>query len=1140
MAHRFSLRPSVDTRASVSSESLRVSPVATPKLPELPARVTPAMVTEAADTVLRTIEPQHADVVRRLWTNDSQTDVARLLFQSEIAERAKSNFVNWDKPTLHINETLDADQTARCTAYVPEYQLVFRNSIKHDHPMFAAGRRIDHQLLMSKFPPGMRYADIGGNVMFHVMRGDEKCVVIAPDVDDKDPQRRMLSDLRLKRVAEGTESGPREGGFDPAVKRMAVSVLAGEGKYVVRDKAEVAKGVHVRVSISCHVYDIAIEKWPYIMENIGSSMHEGCLHFSNVFFEQSSGALEFSGARYVIDRERDEFSMGLGASKANWYTHKWSDFMKYGANQILYGYHRVYSYQITERRGDTLFFRILEMDPSAVQDRRQVYRLPSVECVEVNGFAVGQRRKTSFVPNSLVPRTYVFPEKLWGTMLSYAKMELTRGGLDYNKMFNFYRTAVPRQSINSVTVSGGEKVPIEEVPALIVMAAAVAAADVIVMQQSLDAVTREIGKHRDASQELSMLKLVNTLFETVKTLGLLAVSPFAWLGIAIEAQYLDRAKASLVSWRPQVSVKRFPYSVLADVSNIQYDYLPPKDIGFSGYLLGRPVGELMNVVEQDPRIARDVLDICGQSLPPSVVSRLRASADPVVREEVPSVSPAVAVVPNVVESDMQSEAPTYVTTLSADLVKQRRVSRRNAIHEGIIESELEGKKLQAACGLWYRRLFSGSRPNKRALHDYAEEMGNPDIWRVENGVLVSSELGQEPDDFQHSGVYTVLPDPNTQSHLRAVSDTMWEGMDRVSGKQVSRKHFFIAQSGFTGYALTLDELKIFNGPEIRETLQEALSMPDEAFDTKVIVHQGPPGCGKTTSIVKRFDYTTDMVLCPVRESLNDTRKKILERSPELTEKMLRDVTKTTDALLVNWQRFKKKGLQFDVALGDECYITHSAKWYASMALLGVREFHGYGDKHQIAHVARVDVPQAYTRLVPDVTEETWITYRCAPEILAMWNGVYNDRVRSMTKWSGRVIRLTDYRDLKLKMTRDGKPDYLVLTMYQADKKVVQAGIRGVVRSRVMTTHEGQGKQAGQIVLVNFEVRVRTADDSFYLFYRDSYVNVALSRAREEFVYVKQSKAPDLAVQWMERASDPRRVAVAKEVSSAGVSKPFLT
>lgn len=124
---------------------------------------------------------------------------------------------------------------------------------------------------------------------------------------------------------------------------------------------------------------------------------------------------------------------------------------------------------------------------------------------------------------------------------------------------------------------------------------------------------------------------------------------------------------------------------------------------------------------------------------------------------------------------------------------------------------------------------------------------------------------------------------------------------------------------------------IYNGLDILKSPKQALTV---GHDYDVKLEKGPPGCGKTYSILQRFQPGFDAIMCPVRESVEETRSRARNMHPD--EAGLNTSVYTLDSYLTNYRTSKYKGLFAHLLLADECYMAHAGKIYACEGLLGVQ------------------------------------------------------------------------------------------------------------------------------------------------------------------------------------------------------------
>nr|UVZ34184.1 replicase [Botryosphaeria dothidea vivivirus 1] len=1061
-------------------------------------QATADVIDEAVEGVLRnfSVDDTTAETMRRLLAADVNSGVAHMYFNGVASSALQRSHVASGRKQLVVPYVLTDKESAELSKYAVDFNLVFRARESHDHPMAAACRVVDRTLVESRVPPGASVADVGGAVV-PLIRSEKlgKAVhVCAPLVDRKDPARRVQERMRVMRMN-------KEAGTTPGQKEAIRAFLDRDPAAVCGLTAqECARPASVITSI--HVYDIPIQDWPAIMEKKGARLVEGCMLHSPKVFHQVSGEFPVAGARYELDRSTMKFRMGFKGSPSWWYEHDLADYLKYGVDQVLVGKKGVYSYKVVERRGDTIFFRILRVGSTALPDKAH-FRLPGVEMVQVRGFSVESRRGSQLKTMQRV--NYQWPRPLWEDMVSHAVLLFEKGTLSMDRMFNYYRAIAPRQTINAVLIIGGYEVDQRSLVPLVVNACLAAAGACNRMKAETTHLT---------AGEMSVRGRINewTIYKLLASLGTAIASGFGLLCFPLVAvgRFLDSSARSLlqmqaVDWEPAVSIVEVNAKHIlgnsertADLTN---SFVLDDDWVFDNFNQAAPQEPLEAMVDH-PRLAKVLLSKIGSALPPKMREAMSASASRV-------------------PDDKETDAATLVGTAeSVDRPVVGSKAKRDAILEAITEAELEQRKVSAFCDKAMGTLVSAGTLWVSALRGRAEEFKNPDLWYIEAGLLVNSALGIRPEDFHHAAVYVPAADEATGSKIRPVYSEEFKGFSQ--GEYVEREYLRISDAGYTGWAFVCDALEVYNGPEIVATLREALA---KESSVGVTLRQGPPGCGKTTSVVDAAGVA-DVVMSPARKSCKDTKRKILEVKPQIAA-VMDDRIRTLDSYLVNYGIQKRvKGLRARRLLADEVFMARAGKWYAAAILLGVEEILAFGDENQIPHVPRVETPKQHVVVAPDIKVEEWVSYRCPGTAVAAWGSVYGDRVRSATGRPGTMVHVVSSAGMKV-------PEGCVMMgMYQADKKILR-GMYPQANVQIMTVHESQGNTYENVWLHRFDNRRRT--DNFSLYDKEAYVLVAMSRHTQSFVYVAHDVG-DLVMRWMQEGLKPSRVQAALDLQSAG--EPF--
>lgn len=1085
-----------------------------PRLLAAQHQVSAAVVDEAVESALSDmgLAGETGDVIRKLLATDVESGVAHHYYSGMASASLQRAHVHTMRRDMNIPYALTDDQTNKLSAYAPDFKLSFRDVGResHDHPMAAASRLIDRAVIADRIPPGVRVCDIGGEVYTHVARGQlgRRVHVCAPIVDVKDPARKVQTDLRVRQLVQNPDTSD-------AVQASAQAYLRGDRAAVCDLLAQLCKW-RSDVITSVHVYDVPIADWPLVIENKHARLVEGCMLFSPQVFDEVSGEFETAEAIYEIDRASLRFRMGFKNSPSWFYDHDWLDYLKYGVDQELMGKKGTYSYRIVERRGDTIFFRILPVEGVPRQFMRQVYKLPRVRMVEVYGFQMETRRVRD-VPKR---RVYTWPLPLWQDMMTHAELMLERGVFDLTRMFNYYRTVAPRQTINAVLVAGGYTVSMRELAPLVVHVSLAAAVTVMKAQvESRAQVDHAIGE-RARRTESTVHKMLVAVGSALQAATGFVCYPLLWLEGLLEKAAFSVVMGNVISWQPETVIRE------VDVKLLLANHESRPDLGSitgsSDFLdemeLSAPFDHVTAAFE-DPALAKVVVEGFADVLPEQILGQLREVVDK------NSSKPEKETVVPKPQSGPSTTAIASSIQLSKEDYQGRVRLRKDAILEAITQCQLEQRKVQSSCASTYAELMTGSSPNRSALVARREEYRNPDMWLLRAGIFEKSVLGADPSGVMHSAVYTPVADADTESFLRPVYFEKFSGYSQ--GKYVERDHPRIADATYSGWALVCDSLEVYNGPEIVKSLQLAL---DGALNFDIILHQGPPGCGKTTSIV-RSTRPDDVVMCPVRKSVRETAERLVTHDAALSETVKTRV-RTLDSYLVNYLTNKRvSGLSAERLLADEVFMSHSGKWLAAAALLGVAVVEAYGDQFQIPPVSRAEAPSMYLKLRPDKVYNEWLSHRCPPDAVAAWGHIYDWCVRSTRQDITRTIRhVVSAVGLPI------QPGHVMMGMYQADKKTITQLYKGCgVRIHVMTVHESQGNTYEHVRLHRFENRKR--QDTFSLYDKPPYVLVAMSRHTQSFEYVSPDLG-DVVMQFIKQASNVRRVAAASQVETAGESHQY--
>lgn len=1055
------------------------------------AAVTAEIVDRASDDVLSTVELESSVKLafKRLLSADVDSTFAKDMFLSKVERHASHPQLARRK--MNISPVLTPEEVKIVTEYAPEFDFRFLARDNHDHGLAAVLRQIDTALLHSKLPmaarsrdggPGVR--DVGGDPMHYILNGIDNVHVCVPLYDDKDPMRMVTRDMRAARIAD-------DEAYTPEARALARRFLLRDPTFVCGKLAQDCD-VPCVASMSSHVYDIAMEDWPSVLQKSGSVTHQGCLLFPHEAYTKSVGFLGKTGAEYEVDVESGKLSMGFRGSSAWWYQHRWLDYMRHGVDQLIKSSGGLYSYHVCERRGDTVYFEILRVSENA-NIGPQYYELPGVSMVRVDGYDLGEGRERDPVTSKrtgLVSKPYWFPQALWEDMVMQAMIDFEKGVMTYDKLFNYYRTVSPRNTVNGVLVSGGHRVSMHETVPLVVHAGICGAMRSLLGQRTSKGVIQAEMQARVSRRRGALRVLLDSIVTALSRLNDVLMEPLMIL-VRKMVDLTDSALASsLVEWSVMPKVQQVDFSETVGVSSFRRcgaTFEP-------GHMEATMVAVHVVSMPADHARAELRLDALRQQVKDSCEGKLTTPVGE-------SVEPVVETL--VQECDQAEELRRYA-----------------AIRECIEEHELEARQIaDKSREIHLAVTDSVGQPVVAALSRRAEEYGQPDLWRVDGGLIVESALGSPAAEFRHSAVHSMM---RGKAEILSVVEREYQLADGVV-----REVWEVGDSTLHGWVLTFDRLLIHNGPAILEALHAALEVPHR-YELEVM--RGAPGCGKTYTLLQEMG-SEDVALCPARESALDTRSRGEAMYPHYTRPRWR--YSSLDSYLCNFQR--RRALRAETLRADEIYMSRAGYFYAAAGLLGCSKVKGYGDIKQIPPFTRVQMVAVHKQVTPQKVSNEYRVFRLCGDSLAAVADFYDYKCRTFNKIKRSMKVVSDWRTLEMP---EGK--VYALVMYQADKKEVRKLLKPLIeqgRVVVMSVHESQGKTLSNVWLFRMDSRPRS--DNMCLFDRPEYCLVALTRHDKSFAYIRPRNLSDLVDKWVEKGSDPRRIAAAMDTSTLGQSIEML-
>jgi hypothetical protein len=300
------------------------------------------------------------------------------------------------------------------------------------------------------------------------------------------------------------------------------------------------------------------------------------------------------------------------------------------------------------------------------------------------------------------------------------------------------------------------------------------------------------------------------------------------------------------------------------------------------------------------------------------------------------------------------------------------------------------------------------------------------------------------------------------------------------------------------YLLAHEAFRLFQAPRILHSIQDLQPQHVPA----VVAHRGPPGNGKTTSILSAA-RDGDLIVTAFRDTADDTRKRLLKLRPDSKIRIA-----TIDSYLIN--RHTKHARVFV----DEYYAVHAGSLAAVIAKSECHIIIGYGDPVQLRAVSRVFNFDFHSDTLPFAIPITLtLTYRCPADVCAALQQFYPGlRTRNPQRLSLTRQKILSIQDVEFRV------DTFYMTYTQHEKQQLldhfrarTAGTTHKPADFVATVHEAQGTDHRATVLVRLNTKKLAIFDS------EPHTIVAISRHTRSFTYQTVSQERDLCSKLIDKA-----------------------
>jgi hypothetical protein len=241
---------------------------------------------------------------------------------------------------------------------------------------------------------------------------------------------------------------------------------------------------------------------------------------------------------------------------------------------------------------------------------------------------------------------------------------------------------------------------------------------------------------------------------------------------------------------------------------------------------------------------------------------------------------------------------------------------------------------------------------------------------------------------------------------------------------------------------------------------------------KIVLYNGVPGCGKTSSIIRDHRPGTDLVCTATRAAKLDylQQNKVADFTPKY---------RTYDSVLLNGCESS------DLMYADEGLMVHAGELLLCAWACGAKEIRIYGDTEQIPFINRCIGFTVHNHILcADMEEKQVTTYRNPKCMLKILRQFYPD-IKIGSKNQGEVRKYSINSALEIEDLYDA---YLVFQ--QEEKKL----LKHLPKDKILSVHESEGKTFNNVALI----RLRPQANGIYR--SKPHVIVAISRHRNILHY----------------------------------------
>ncbi|UDL09451.1 alpha a protein [Ligustrum mosaic virus] len=1048
---------------------------------------------------------------------------------------------NVGRRQIDVRRNLTSDELQMLIKDYPEYSVTSSACESGTHSMAACYRFLETEYLLDFVPKKETTIwDIGGNWFSHMkFRSDLDIHCCCPILSLRDAERVETRYMSMQRYMRGDKdkslalfSKYSSVLVDQARRKECIesgtlnpSQLDGElfCENTFQECVRKAPEGSLPVAIAVHsVYDIEVESLVRALKQKGITQMYGCMLFPpSILVGEVKGDLPAVKGKFSIEKGKISFFF-LNDPNAG-YTHDLKDYLRYFEDTYITIQNGVFSIELLQMRGDTMFFKITDVTVAAYHLRYRGVKydetfkcIPMVAQTSVVVPIFSWNDRGIEIDTALIPRNIV--EQGASYMMKNKEKDLTVSVLK-----NYLSSINNSYIFNGSQCRQGEKIG----PSLISQLAVT----LYLREKVYRNRENQVVKHFEDlfMDDISLSDLfVGALWKNNRTAvariyRVMKMSMAKWFGLTVDPSSFDICDPPLfVEIRDRWKVQARGDIKLSSLYDFEDD-----------------AREFDKRVEEKRRLAEDIVNkVTGVASPGSptnmenlqklnsisrlflaatVVNKFKTSSFDSFSDTASVHSESSLTLPSSPTLSIDGRLPMWEVA-HADVLNFQQINGNMLKRTGVPDRPVESKDYFENSRAEFLYYLLSSVISERAqmmdiVHSYrlghlfTDKVVAPltsYIYSCERAdwVLRTPRANDVGHNFAvHFNFKGESKETDEYLEYCEIVDVRWD----KSGGFMSNIPI-VPKS--TGFYLFCEPTKLCNNYLIYNNLVDLFSSCKNRKVTFELI-EGVPGCGKSTMILETANMRSEAVVGEGRQAMDDLRNRFVKQK-KWSQNTANKKVRTLDSVLLATQpdRIPKvKGFHFDEALK-----VHFGAILFCADKMGSNYVIGQGDRAQLPMINRVEgislkfstpdysqvkvTPKLLSYRIPGdvayyLSKRACYKDRGIPQVVTTKNQV----TRSMfARGQNTTERFVSLQDLPIVLGAQ------YLTFLQAEKETIISHLKakGVKDFNVNTIHESQGGTFKNVILVRLQ---RTENEIYPGGVRSSsYVVVGISRHTETFTY----------------------------------------